>query len=136
MGGFSSAMSVLMIMVMLWITDRYYAADMVKKNKSTGSRWCDGSLKEEECLQLQLSNHIETMEMEMLMDSEASQMVYEVSAASGFADSKYKTLRSLDPSQAACGRNTGKSCAPPKNSGRKVPPNCRPSSYSKDCHRY
>ncbi|KAK8711875.1 hypothetical protein V6N13_147135 [Hibiscus sabdariffa] len=125
-------MSVLMIMVMLMITDRCCAcaADTVKKNKSIGSRWCDGSSKEE-CLQLQLSNDIETMEM----DSEASQMVYKVSAVSGFADSKYVAIRSLEPGKAVCDRNTGKPCVPPKNSGRKVPHNCKQPSYNKDCYR-
>ncbi|KAK8688765.1 hypothetical protein V6N13_087507 [Hibiscus sabdariffa] len=128
-------MSVLMIMVMLRIidTNRYCAADTVKKSKSIGSRWCDGFSKEE-CLQLQPSNDIETMEMEM--DSEASQMVYEVSAVSGFADSKYVAIRSLEPGKAVCDRNTGKPCVPSKNSGRKVPPNCKQSSYNKDCYRH
>ncbi|XP_039062411.1 uncharacterized protein LOC120206915 [Hibiscus syriacus] len=127
-------MLVLMILVMLWSTDRNCAADAVNKNKSISSRWCDGSSKEEECLKLQLSNDIETVEM--LMDSEASKMVYEVSAASGFADSKYATIRSLDRAQAVCDRNTGISCTARGNSGTKVPPNCTPTSYNRECHRH
>ncbi|KAK5784370.1 hypothetical protein PVK06_038893 [Gossypium arboreum] len=110
----SLAMRVLMIMVMLVSTNQYCAADAVKKNKSISSRWCDDS-SNKECLQL--SDDIETMEL--LMDSEASKMVFEASAATNFANSKNPTTRALDPSQAACGRNTGKSCLPASNTGTK-----------------
>nr|KJB42934.1 hypothetical protein B456_007G175200 [Gossypium raimondii] len=71
--------------------------------------------------------------MELLMDSEASKMVFEASAAIDFANSKNPTTRALDPSPAACDRNTGKSCEPDRNPGTKVPPNCS-SICNKDCH--
>ncbi|MBA0617934.1 hypothetical protein Godav_027342 [Gossypium davidsonii] len=71
--------------------------------------------------------------MELLMDSEASKMVFEASAATNSANSKYPTARALDLSQAACGRNTRKSCEPGSNPGTKVPPNC--SLYTRaGCH--
>ncbi|PPD89305.1 hypothetical protein GOBAR_DD13742 [Gossypium barbadense] len=71
--------------------------------------------------------------MELLMDSEASKMVFEASAAIDFASSKNPTTRALDPSPAACDRNTGKSCEPDSNPGTKVPPNC--SLYTRaGCH--
>lgn len=113
--------------MMLLSTNRHCAADAVKKNKSISSRWCDDS-SNKECLQL--SDDIETMEL--TMDSEASKMVFEASAAINFANSKNPTTRALERSQAACERNTGKSCEPDSNPGTKVPPNC--SLYSKDCH--
>ncbi|OMO97464.1 hypothetical protein CCACVL1_04561 [Corchorus capsularis] len=62
-------------------------------------------------------------------------MVLEASAATG--GNSHLTVKALNPAQAAsCDRNTGKSCAPPPNSGRKVPPNCAPVSYNRDCHRF
>ncbi|MFQ6633895.1 hypothetical protein Gotur_011947 [Gossypium turneri] len=70
--------------------------------------------------------------MELLMDSEASKMVFEATAATNFANSKHPTTGALDPSQAVCGRNTVKSCLPASNPGTKVPPKC--SLYNKDCH--
>ncbi|MBA0741798.1 hypothetical protein Gogos_014922, partial [Gossypium gossypioides] len=109
LGGFNLA--ILMVMMLL-STNRHCAVDAVKKSLS--SRWCDDS-SNKECLQL--SDDIETMEL--LMDSEASKMVFEASAATNFANSKNPTTRALDASQAACGRNTGRTCLPASNTGTK-----------------
>ncbi|PPS15752.1 hypothetical protein GOBAR_AA04830 [Gossypium barbadense] len=111
LGGFNLA--ILMVMMLL-STNRHCAADAVKKNKSISSRWCDDS-SNKECLQL--SDDIETMEL--TMDSEASKMVFEASAAINFTNSKNPTTRALERSQAACERNTGKSCEPDSNPGTK-----------------
>ncbi|EOY03729.1 Uncharacterized protein TCM_018865 [Theobroma cacao] len=121
-GNFNLAMLVLMVIMMLLSTN-HCSADAVKNNKSISDR-CNGS--KNECL---LPDDVE---MELLMDSEASKMVLETSAA-GSADSKRATYLALDP---LCGRHSGKSCLPQGNLGRKVPPNCRPNSYNKDCHRF
>ena len=125
-GGFNFSILVLMI-IMLLSTNQQCAADVVKKNKSLSNQ-CDGSNKE--CL---LSNDAE---MEFLMDSEASKRVFEASALT-FTDSKHPTIKAGDAGRPAfCDRLTGKPCVPDSNPGRKIPPNCSPISYSKDCHRY
>lgn len=119
----------LVIVIMLLISDQHCAAESyaVKKNKSVVniSKYCGGSGSDKECLP------ISDDEMEFLMDSEASKRVLAT-----FTNSKYPTVRALDAGSAACGRNSGNSCVPNSNPGRKVPPNCSPSSYSKDCHRF
>ncbi|WRX22568.1 hypothetical protein QQP08_015055 [Theobroma cacao] len=111
---------------MMLLNTNHCLVDAVKNNKSIRNR-CNGS--KNECL---LSDDVE---MEFLMDSEASKLVLETSEA-GFADSKYATVIALDPAQAVCDRNSGKPCLAPRNPGRKVSPNCSPDSYSKDCHRF
>ncbi|XWS47475.1 hypothetical protein CRYUN_Cryun14cG0155300 [Craigia yunnanensis] len=127
-GGFNFSILVVMI-IMLLSTDQHFAADAVQKNKSISNQ-CSSSNKE--CRQI-LSNDVE---MEFLMDSEASKRVFEANALT-FPGSKHPTVRAGNPVNSAfCERKTGKSCLPDSNSGRKIPPNCSPSSYNKDCHSF
>ena len=127
-GGFNFSILVVLI-IMLLSTDQHFAADAVQKNKSISNQ-CGGSNKK--CRQI-LSNDVE---MEFLMDSEASKRVFEASALT-FTDSKHPTIKAGDAGRPAfCDRLTGKPCVPDSNPGRKIPPNCSPISYSKDCHRY
>ncbi|XVF81701.1 hypothetical protein PTKIN_Ptkin15bG0176500 [Pterospermum kingtungense] len=104
------------------------AADAVKENKGISKNQYGGSNKEHPLLS-------DDVEMECLMDSEASKRVFELSAST-FSDSKHPVVRALlDPRQAAaCDRKSGKTCLPKSNPGTKVPPNCSPGSLSRDCH--
>ncbi|XVE78533.1 hypothetical protein DITRI_Ditri13aG0152800 [Diplodiscus trichospermus] len=132
-GGFNSGILVLMA-TMLLSPNQHFAAAAIKKNKSISNQCYDSN---KECL---LPNDVN---MESLKDSEASsKRVYEESALSPTftVDSKHKTVNGLDDNPAAsalCDRhNSEKSCAPKRSARTKLPPNCSPSSYSKDCHRF
>ncbi|XVE78536.1 hypothetical protein DITRI_Ditri13aG0153100 [Diplodiscus trichospermus] len=133
-GGFNSGIQVLMVTMLLSTSQQHFAAAAVKKNKSISNQLCDDSNKD--CL---LPKHVN---MELLMDSEASKRVYEESAISSTftVDSKHKTVNGLDDDPTASTlfdrHNSAKSCAPKSDARTKLPPNCSPSSYSKDCHRF
>ncbi|XVF81702.1 hypothetical protein PTKIN_Ptkin15bG0176600 [Pterospermum kingtungense] len=122
--GFNFAILVFLIIILL-STIPHGAAEAVKKNKSTISKYlqCDGSNKDQ-CVPIS-----DGVEMELLMGSEASNRIFEASAAS--TPGGRPTGRALNPADAACGRMTGKSCSPNKNPGKKVSPNC--SLYNKNC---
>ncbi|XWS47476.1 hypothetical protein CRYUN_Cryun14cG0155400 [Craigia yunnanensis] len=127
-GGFNFSILVVLIIMLLSI-DQHFAADAITKNKNISNQ-CSSSNKE--CLQL-LSNDVE---MEFLMDSEASKRVFEASAST-FSDSTHPTIRAVDASRPAfCDRGTGKSCAPDSNPSTKRPPNCSPDSFNRECHRF
>ncbi|OMO50607.1 hypothetical protein COLO4_37983 [Corchorus olitorius] len=122
LGGYF-CLAILVLTTMLLGSINFCAAEDAAKNIS--QEW-NGRL---------LSN-VDGVEMEFLLDSEASKMVLEASAATGGYSSK-KSYASLKGSNSAsCDRNTGKSCTTSRNSNTKVPPNCAPVSYNKDCHRY
>ncbi|XVE93215.1 hypothetical protein REPUB_Repub01dG0171200 [Reevesia pubescens] len=129
--GFNLAMLVVMTMMLLISNNNYCAGDVaVKKNKSIRNiNLCSNGSNKEECLLLSSD-----VKMEFLMDSESSKMVLETSAANS-AHSKRPSLRTLNPGDSVCDRNTAKSCSPKSNRGTKIPPKCKPFSYNKDCHQ-